>query len=79
MGNSSGSGNADLKAENTRAGGADDSRTASQPGDANAAADETRAGGPDDSRGEGGREGASPEERDNIPRGAPEDSRSATR
>ena len=79
MGNSSGSVNADLKPENTRCGGPDETRTAGQPGATTPAPENTRAGGPDETRGTGGAVISSPGERDNVPRGAPADSRSATR
>jgi hypothetical protein len=79
MGNSSESGNADLKPEATRAGGPDDARTAGERVDTNPIPDDARAGGPDDARGTDDLAGASREERDNVPRGAPVDSRSATR
>jgi len=77
MGNSSGTGSADLKPEDARAGGDDDARTAGRPGETGAPPENMRAGGDDDARGRGGRGGASPDERDNVPRGAPADSRSA--
>jgi hypothetical protein len=79
MGNSSGTGSADLKPEDARAGGEDDARIADRPGGAGASPENTRAGGEDDARGTGGIGGASSEERENIPRGAPDDSRSAAR
>lgn len=79
MGHSSGTGNADLKPEDARAGGDDDARTAGRSKETGAPPENTRAGGDDDARGTGEPGGASPEERDNIPRGAPADSRSAER
>lgn len=79
MGNSSGMGNADFKPADARAGGDDDARTASQSGETAAPPETTRAGGDDDARGTGAHGGASPEERDDISRGAPADSRSSER
>ncbi len=79
MGNSSESGNADLKPDNPRAGGPDDARTAGERVDTNPVPDDARAGGPDDARGGDDLGGASREERDNVPRGGHADSRSATR
>lgn len=63
MEKSSDSSSTNPKSENTRAGGADD----------------TRAGGSDDSRNLTDSKGSPSEDKDNIPRGAPTDSRSGSR
>jgi hypothetical protein len=75
------------KPEDTRAGGPDDTRKAGERQDTSptpdntraGGPDDTRAGGPDDTRGGGTHQGAPAEDQDNIPRGAPVDSRSFPR
>jgi len=70
MGKNMSSSVGDPKSETTRAGGPDDSRAGGP--------DDSRAGGPDDSRKADTDAGAQPEE-ENIPRGAPEQTRSGPR
>ncbi|MFL6255022.1 MAG: hypothetical protein ACJ74T_08355 [Pyrinomonadaceae bacterium] len=79
MEKSNDSSDAGFKPENARAGGPDETRMVGRSVDTVTPPNETRAGGPDETRGEAEPQPAPSQEQDNIPRGAPVDSRSSTR